>query len=264
MFGFIGAGNMGGAILRSAVERGALRAKEAHVYDIRLEHARAFERELGVCAHENCGEMIKQCDMVLLAVKPNTIKNILKTERAALKGKALISIAAGWQVDMLKSAAGEDVRILRVMPNTPLLAGEGMTVFSREHTLTKQEISFAENLFQTLGKMVWVEEYQMEAAIAVSGCSPAFAYLFIEAMADAGVSCGLSRAQSMEMAAQALLGSAKMVQDTKMHPGALKDMVCSPGGATIAGVRSLEAHGFRSAVMEAVIAANDRAAAMQS
>ena len=182
----------------------------------------------------------------------------------ALKGKALISIAAGWRVEMLKKAVGDGVRLLRAMPNTPLLVGDGMTAFSREHTLTESEAAFAEGLFRALGRQLWVEEYQMDAVTALSGSSPAFVYIFTEAMADAGVACGLSRVQAVEMAAQTLLGSAKMVLETGMHPGALKDMVCSPAGTTIAGVRALEAHNFRSVVMEAVIAANDRSAALNS
>ena len=264
MFGIIGAGNIGSAILRSAIQHGALRADEAHVFDIHTEHMQSLKKELGVTAHASCRELIAACDMILLAVKPNAVEKVLKTERESLKGKALISIAAGWRVEMLKKAVGENVRLLRAMPNTPLLVGEGMTAFSREHSLTEQEAAFAEGLFRALGRQLWVEEYQMDAVTALSGSSPAFVYIFTEAMADAGVACGLSRVQSVEMAAQTLLGSAKMVLESGMHPGALKDMVCSPSGTTIAGVRALEAHNFRSVVMEAVIAANDRSAALNS
>jgi len=264
MFGIIGAGNIGSAILRSAIQRGALRADEAHVFDVNSDHTQALKKELGVTAHPSGRALIACCDMVLLAVKPNVVEKVLKAEREALKGKALISIAAGWRVEMLKKVLGDGVRLLRAMPNTPLLVGEGMTVFSREHTLTEHEAVFAEGLFRALGRQAWVEEYQMDAVTALSGSSPAFAYIFTEAMADAGVACGLSRVQAVELAAQTLLGSAKMVLETGMHPGALKDMVCSPSGTTIAGVRALEAHNFRSVVMEAVIAANDRSAALNS
>ncbi len=264
MFGIIGAGNIGSAILRSAIQHGALRIDEAHVFDIHTEHMMALKKELDVTAHASSRELIEACDMILLAVKPNVVEKVLKAEREALKGKALISIAAGWRVEMLKKAVGDGVRLLRAMPNTPLLVGDGMTAFSREHTLTESEAAFAEGLFRALGRQLWVEEYQMDAVTALSGSSPAFVYIFTEAMADAGVACGLSRVQAVEMAAQTLLGSAKMVLETGMHPGALKDMVCSPAGTTIAGVRALEAHNFRSVVMEAVIAANDRSAALNS
>ena len=264
MFGIIGAGNIGSAILRSAIQHGALRSDEAHVYDVNPEHTQALKKELGITAHASSRDLIASCDMILLAVKPNVVEKVLKAEKAALQGKALISIAAGWRVEMLKKVVGESVRLLRAMPNTPLLVGEGMTVFSLDHTLTKDESAFAEGLFRALGRQLWVEEYQMDAVTALSGSSPAFAYIFTEAMADAGVACGLSRMQSVEMAAQTLLGSAKMVLETGMHPGALKDMVCSPAGTTIAGVRALEAHNFRSVVMEAVIAANDRSAALNN
>jgi pyrroline-5-carboxylate reductase len=264
MFGIIGAGNIGSAILRSAISRGALRADEAHVFDVHTEHMLALKKELGITAHASNRELVEACDMILLAVKPNVVEKVLKPEKDALKGKALISIAAGWRVEMLKKTVGDGVRLLRAMPNTPLLVGEGMTAFSREHTLTEKEASFAEGLFRALGRQLWVEEYQMDAVTALSGSSPAFAYIFTEAMADAGVACGLSRVQAVEMAAQTLLGSAKMVLETGMHPGALKDMVCSPSGTTIAGVRALESNKFRSVVMEAVIAANDRSAALNS
>jgi len=237
---------------------------EAHVFDIHTEHMTALGKSLGVKVHASARALIDACDMVLLAVKPNVVEKLLKAEREALKDKALISIAAGWRVEMLKRAVGDGVRLLRAMPNTPLLVGEGMTAFSRDHTLTESEAAFAEGLFRALGRQLWVEEYQMDAVTALSGSSPAFAYIFTEAMADAGVACGLSRVQAVEMAAQTLLGSAKMVLETGMHPGALKDMVCSPAGTTIAGVRALEAHNFRSVVMEAVIAANDRSAALNA
>jgi len=264
MFGVLGAGNMGSAILRAAIQHGALRADEAHVFDVQPEQMLKLKNELGVTTHAASRELINACDVVLLAVKPNAVENVLKAEREALKGKALISIAAGWRVEMLRKLVGDDVRLLRVMPNTPLLVGEGMTAFSREHTLTQAEAAFAEGLFRALGRQMWVEEYQMDAVTALSGSSPAFVYIFTEAMADAGVACGLSRAQAVEMAAQTLLGSTRMVLETGMHPAALKDMVCSPAGTTIAGVRALEAHNFRSAVMEAVIAANDRSTALNS
>ena len=264
MFGIIGAGNIGSAILRAAIQHGALRAEEAHVFDVQTEQSLKLKNELGVTAHATSRELINACDVVLLAVKPNVVEKVLKAEKEALKGKALISIAAGWRVERLKKLLGDDVRLLRAMPNTPLLVGEGMTVFSREHTLTETEAVFAEGLFRALGRQTWVDEYQMDAVTALSGSSPAFVYIFTEAMADAGVACGLSRVQAVEMAAQTLLGSAKMVLETGMHPGALKDMVCSPAGTTIAGVRALEAHNFRSVVMEAVIAANDRSAALNS
>jgi pyrroline-5-carboxylate reductase len=264
MFGIIGVGNMGGAILRSAIERGVLRREETQIFDMNAQQALALKEELGVAVRQSCDQLIAACDMVLLAVKPDAVASLLAAQRENLKGKALICVAAGWRAEMLREAAGDGVRLLRVMPNTPLLVGEGMSVFSRAHSFTDDEAAFAERLFRALGRQAWAEECQMDAVTALSGSSPAFAYIFAEAMADAGVACGLPRAQSVEMAAQALLGSAKMVLESGMHPGALKDMVCSPSGTTIAGVRALEAHGFRSAVIEAVVAARDRAIALGS
>ena len=145
------------------------------------------------------------------------------------------------------------------MPNTPALVGAGMTAFSRECTFTDEEKTRAEEYFSAVGRLVWVEEKQIDAVVGVSGSGPAYAYMFIEAMADGGVAAGLPRAQAQELAAQTLLGSAKMVLESGLHPGALKDMVCSPGGTTIAAVRSLENDGMRGAVINAVIEAAKKA-----
>lgn len=259
MLGFIGAGNMAGALLHGAVQRNVLPAKEIHIFDVDKRKMNALQNELGVQTHESCAEMIALCDIVLMAIKPNVVGKVLQENREVLKGKALISIAAGWSVDMLRRALSAQTRILRVMPNTPALVGEGMAALSKAHSLTEEEAAFAQRLFSALGRVVWVEEYQMEAVTGMSGSGPAYAYLFIEAMADGGVACGLPRAQAIEMAAQTLLGSARMVLESGQHPGALKDMVCSPGGTTITAVRTLESSGFRGAVLDAVIAACEKA-----
>ncbi len=249
MFGIIGVGNMGGAILRSAIERGVLRREETQIFDMNAQQALALKEELGVAVRQSCDQLIAACDMVLLAVKPDAVASLLAAQRENLKGKALICVAAGWRAEMLREAAGDGVRLLRVMPNTPLLVGEGMSVFSRAHSFTDDEAAFAERLFRALGRQAWAEECQMDAVTALSGSSPAFAYIFAEAMADAGVACGLPRAQSVEMAAQALLGSAKMVLKSGMHPGASRTWSvrpraqpspgCAPSKPTASGRRSL-------------------------
>lgn len=149
------------------------------------------------------------------------------------------------------------------MPNTPAMVGEGMSVLSKAHTLTQDEANLAVKIFSSLGRVVWLDERVMEAVTGVSGSGPAYAYMFIEALADGGVMKGLPRKVAQELAAQTLLGAAKMVLESEKHPGELKDMVCSPGGTTIAAVRALEKGGFRGTIMEAVIAAVDKAEAMK-
>jgi pyrroline-5-carboxylate reductase len=200
--------------------------------------------------------------VLILAVKPNILEKVVKEAGEALCGKAVISIAAGWTSKMLQDLMPA-CRILRVMPNTPALVGEGMTAMSKAHTLTAEESLLAERIFSSFGRAVWVEEYMMEAVIGVSGSGPAYAFMFIEAMADGGVLKGLPRKTAQEIAAQTLLGAAKMVLESGMHPAELKDMVCSPGGTTIEAVRRLEEKGMRSAVMEAVAASADKAESMK-
>lgn len=263
MIGFMGAGNMAGAIIRGAVKNGAVAAGEIVVYDVDERKALALKDELGVAAARTPHEMLDKTGMLLMAVKPNVAGQVYASLRDKLRKKAVLSICAGWSADMIRAAVPEDTRILRIMPNTPALVGAGMTAFSRDTSLTEDEKIFAQKLFSALGRLVWVEEYQMEAVIGLSGSGPAYAYLFIEALADGGVRNGLTRPQALEMAAQTLLGSAKMVLESGQHPGALKDAVCSPGGTTIAAVESLEKNAFRGAVMQAVSAACEKAMEMK-
>ena len=261
MVGFIGTGNMAIPIIEGAIRAGVLRADEI-VLDRNRSRAAELHERLGVSLCENMAAMLGACETLILAVKPNVVGKVLKEAGDLLNGKAIISIAAGWTTEMLKAAA-PGARVLRVMPNTPALVGEGMSAMSKAHTLTQEEANFAEKLFAAFGRAVWVEEYMMEAVIGVSGSGPAYAFMFIEAMADGGVLKGLPRKTAQELAAQTLLGAAKMVLETGMHPGELKDMVCSPGGTTIEAVHALEKNGFRNAVMDAVSAAVDKAEAMK-
>ena len=261
MIGFIGTGNMAVPIIEGALKAGVLKPEEI-LLDKHRSRAAALQEKLGVRLCEGLDELAALSDMLVLAVKPNVVGKVLKEVGEGLKGKAILSIAAGWTTEMLKVAAPE-ARVLRVMPNTPALVGEGMSAMSKAHTLTDTEAELAERIFASFGRAVWVEEYMMEAVIGVSGSGPAYAFMFIEAMADGGVLKGLPRKTAQELAAQTLLGAAKMVLESGMHPGELKDMVCSPGGTTIEAVRTLEDKGFRSAVTEAVAAAADKAETMK-
>jgi pyrroline-5-carboxylate reductase len=179
--------------------------------------------------------------------------------KKALKGKAMMSIVAGCTIERLKKAIdGGKPRILRLLPNTPALVFEGAFGLCKETDFTDEEKEFAVNLYESIGVVEWVKEYDIDAICGLSGGGPAYAAMFIEALADGGVKQGLTRPVAMKMAAQTVLGTAKLILETGMHPGALKDMVSSPAGTTIEGVEKLEEGGMRSAVMKAVVAATDR------
>lgn len=257
--GFIGAGNMAGAILKRIVLDGVWPRDAVYVHDIDDNRLRQLNEQYGVHAMNEASELIKASDVIVLCVKPNIVEGVLRENRRHFSGKAVVSIAAAWSVDKLRALLPEDARCLRVMPNTPALLGEGMTALSRAHTLTQDEARMMEKTFASVGRVLWVEESQMEAVTAVSGSGPAYAYQFIEAMADGGVALGLNRAEALEMAAQTFIGSARMVLETGMHPGELKDMVCSPGGTTIEALRSLEENGLTPALIKALLACADKA-----
>lgn len=259
--GFIGVGNMAGAILEGGLRSETLERDQVFFVEASDDRAKAVEEQYGVTRVKFSREMIKNVDIVILGVKPNQVADAL--EGLALSGKALISIVTGWEAAAIYDLV-PGARILRVMPNTPLLVGAGMSAFALKHTLLPDERRFAERLFGASGLVEWVEEYLMEAVTGVSGSGPAYGFIFIEALADAGVRAGLSRDTALRMAAQTLYGASKMVIETGKHPGALKDMVASPGGTTIEAIRSLESNSFRSAVMEASLAAYQRAVRMKN
>ena len=196
--------------------------------------------------------LVQAVDCVLLAVKPVYAADVIREVYDALDNKFVISIVAGWTYEMLKDALPDAARFVRVMPNTPLAVGEGMSLISSLCTCTDEEFDFAKSVFAAAGKVAVVEDHVYTPANGISGCGPAFVYAFIEAMADGGVRYGVPRALAYELAAQTLVGAAKMVLETGEHPGRLKDAVCSPGGTTIEGMYALEKGGMRAAVMDAV------------
>jgi pyrroline-5-carboxylate reductase len=252
---------MAGAIIKGAIAHKAVSPNHIDVYDIDSDKVRSLQETHGIHGAVTISALCERCDMLLLAVKPNVLPDILK-ELADIN-LPLISIAAGWSAENIKSFYGKHKRVLRVMPNTPLLVGEGMSVFETPTSLHEHELAFAKKLFGALGKVSYAQAKQMDAVTAVSGSGPAYAFLFLEALADGGVLCGLPRTQAIDLAAQTLLGAAKMVLDTGTHPGALKDAVCSPGGTTIEAVKVLERGGFRGAVIEAVEACAKKSAALE-
>ena len=249
--GFIGAGNMGSAILNGILKEGFLTADQIAVTDKMPASCAKFAAQ-GVCVMEDNKSLASACECVLLAIKPVYTAQVIEEIFEELKGKFVISIVAGWNYDMLDHALPKEARFVRVMPNTPLAVGEGMSLISERCRCTPEEFDFAQSVFASAGKVAKVEDHVFIAATSINGCGPAFVYQFIEALADGAVRYGVPRAMAYELAAQTLIGAAKMVQETGEHPGKLKDAVCSPGGTTIEGVYALENGGMRATVMDAL------------
>ena len=252
--GFIGAGNMGSAILRGLISAQYITTDDMAICDLNAHKLEELSDEFpGLTCTESDAELVEMCDMIVLAVKPQYMSETIEHIFDELSTKAVISIAAGWTVDQLTQALdGSGATLLRVMPNTPAMVGEGMTAICEDTTFDQDDFEFAKGIFDAIGRSVVLPEKLFDGVIAISGSSPAYVFMMIEAMADAAVSGGMPRVQAYQFAAQAVMGSAKMVLETGKHPGELKDMVCSPGGTTIEAVRTLEECGFRSAVIEAM------------
>ena len=249
--GFIGCGNMGQAILKGIVESGQVEKKQIYVYDV---SQKAMENmgEYGVNLAKDNQDLGNSCDLVFLAVKPQYMEDTLRSTGNSLDDKCVISIAAGLPAQKLASMISGKPRILRTMPNTPAMVLEGAFALCQDCNLTSEEKNIAEELFSALGIVEWVPEKQIDAVCGVSGSGPAYVAMFIEAMADAAVRDGLPRKTAYRLAAQTVMGTAKMVLDQDIHPGVLKDMVTSPAGTTIEGCYALENGGMRKAVMDAV------------
>lgn len=248
--GFIGAGNMASAIIKGAIDKSIISPDDIHVFDTDSNKCNILKSNSGIKIYESVNALCEGSDIILLAVKPNVMNSVLTEIKET--DKPVVSIAAGWSADMIKGVIGAEKKVLRLMPNTPLMAGEGMSVFETPSNFSDDHRDFIENVFSALGRIEHAPLKLMDAVTAVSGSGPAYVYMFIEALADGGVLCGLPRDKAMMLAAQTVLGAAKTVIETGLHPGALKDAVCSPGGTTIEAVKSLEADGFRGAVIIAV------------
>ena len=253
-YGFLGCGNMGGALVK-ALSRVT---KDITITD-RSGKAKELARELGI-RYGSAEEIAASCDRIFLAVKPHMMADLLTPLQEILQRRKplLITMAAGLTVARIEELAGGKLPVIRIMPNTPVAVGKGMTQYCRNELVDEETIaSFREDL-RFSGQLDELEERLIDAASALSGCGPAYMYLFIEALADGAVACGIPRAKALEYAAATMVGAGEMVLATGMHPGALKDAVCSPGGSTIAGVRALEQHGFRGAAMDCVAAAYEK------
>ena len=257
-YGFIGCGNMGGAVAR-AVCRG-VGPENVALANRTPAKAEALAEALGCRAATN-DVVAQDCDVIFLGVKPQMMADMLAGIAPILAKRSgrfvLVTMAAGLSMARVREMAGGAYPIIRIMPNTPVSLGAGMIQYCTSNVTAEEEAEFLK-LMAPAGRLDAVPESLIDAASCVSGCGPAWVYQFIEALADGGVACGLPRAKAQEYAAQMVLGSAKLVLESGQHPGALKDAVCSPGGSTIQGVRVLEEKGLRGAVMDAVIASYNK------
>lgn len=256
--GFIGCGNMGGALAAAGAKANCM---ELLLADKAEEKAAALAAKTGgkVCSNAEAAE---NADLIFLGVKPQMLAETLGEIKDVLKARksrfVLVTMAAGTSMEKICELAGGEYPVIRIMPNTPVSVGEGVILYTSAYGVTKEEEEAFLSSMAFAGRLLAAPERLIDAGSSVSGCGPAFADLFVEALADGGVACGLPRAMALELAAQMLLGSAKLILESGKHPGELKDEVCSPGGTTIQGVRALEEGGFRAAVMNAVIAAYEK------
>ncbi len=253
--GIIGTGNMGGAIIKGITA--AKLNTNIKIYDTDKEKVIPFISQTGVSAADTIDELITLSDILILAVKPD---NILKVS-SSLKNFSgvIISIAAGISINSIANTTGNDKKIVRAMPNTPVTTGCGMTVLSHSSNITADEIQYVRSIFSSIGEVLIMDEKHMNAVTAISGSGPAYIFTFIQAMADAGVKLGIPRAESLILAGQTILGSAKMFLDKKENPIMLRDKVTSPGGTTIAALHILEKAGFSGIIIDAIETAANRA-----
>lgn len=256
--GFIGMGNMARAIAGGFAAAGVVRPEDMFAFAPRQERLKDFCASIGMNPCRTVFELLDQVDTVIMAVKPYIVEGVLSEIRDALKGKALLSVVAGYTCEKYRPLVDESVRVQYIMPNTPCLVGEGMLLFEQENTLLPDELAHAVTLFRAVGEVEILPTHLMAPAMGISGCGPAFMAMVIEALGDAGVKYGLPRAVAYRLASQTLLGTGKMQLETAMHPGEIKDGVCSPAGTTIRGVEALEACGVRHAFMEAVRATMEK------
>lgn len=263
ILGFIGNGNMGRAMMGGIINAGLFKPENIIVSDINEKSLKEVKEEHGVKTTVDNKDVAKEADIIILSVKPNLYPLIISGIKDSVKEDVIIiTIAAGKCIEDTEKQFGRDIKVVRVMPNTPALVGEGMSALCPSKSVTEEELKLIVDMFESFGEAEIVDEYLMDAVTSVSGSSPAYVYIFIEAMADAAVLDGLPRDKAYKMAAQAVLGSAKMVLETGMHPGALKDMVSSPGGTTIEAVATLEEKGFRDAVISAMKACTKKSKEM--
>lgn len=257
--GFVGGGNMAEALIRGLLDTHLVPADLLAATDVRPERTAQLARQFAITAHADNARLVREADVVVLAVKPQVMAAVLAEIAPTVTARhLLISIAAGVSTAAIRAALGKDARIIRVMPNTPALVGQGAAAIARGKGIGPEDLATAEEIFGAVGRAVVLDEEQMDAVTGLSGSGPAYVAIVIESLADGGVRMGLDRATAMTLATQTVLGAARLLAETGMHPGALKDMVSSPGGTTIAGIAALEEGGIRTALIQAVERATQR------
>ncbi|MDU1203022.1 MAG: pyrroline-5-carboxylate reductase [Clostridiales bacterium] len=261
--GFIGAGNMAGAIIGGIIKSNLVESQNVIASAKTMTNLNKLKDEYNINVTLDAREVVKNSDIVFMAVKPNIFDGVLEGVKDLIGDeKIVVSIAAGKSISSMENIIGDDKKIIRTMPNTPALVNEGMSALCPNKNIEDEELKIVKGIFDSFGKSEVVGEYLIDSVIGVSGSSPAYVFMFIEAMADAAVVGGMPRKQAYNFAAQSVLGAAKMVLESGKHPGELKDMVCSPGGTTIEAVKVLENEGMRSSVINAVCACIEKSKEM--
>ncbi len=254
MLGFIGSGNMASAIIKGIVSSAFLKGEEIAVFNKSSEKALALKEKYGVNVFSSAKEIAENCDKIVLSVKPNVIAEVSALIKDTVKEKSplILSVAAGKTLENLSAMLGTDARIIRIMPNINAVVGEAVSALCKNEAASESDMEFAKKLCSSFGTAVQIPEKQFSIFTAIGGCSPAFVYMFIDSLSRAAVKNGMSKKTALEVSAQAVLGSAKMILESEEHPWELVDKVCSPGGTTIEGVLSLQKNGFEASVCEAV------------
>lgn len=263
--GLIGCGNMGKAILVGLLKSEHYSTDHIMVSEVSQEAVECITQQYGIQGTTSNVEVAQNSDIIILAVKPNIYSNVVQEikEYVTQQDKVLVTIAAGVSIAQMESWLKYPTKIIRTMPNTPLMVGAGMTVMCANEENTYEDVSEVKRIFESGGQVEMIHEKLMDAIPAISGSSPAYVFMFIEALADGAVMQGIPRKQAYTLAAQSVLGAAKMVLELEEHPGVLKDQVCSPAGTTIEAVHQLEKYGLRNAVIEAMKACTQKAIDMQ-
>jgi pyrroline-5-carboxylate reductase len=258
--GFVGAGNMGEAMIRGILAAKLVPPREVVVLDVRPGRGRELSKRFGVATARGMADLFRKCDTIVFAVKPQGVGEALRQVRAGDgKGKLFVTIAAGVPTQVFLSALGEGARVVRAMPNTPAQVGMGSTGLFFARGVSREQKEWARKIFSSFGEVAeFPREELLDVVTALSGSGPAYAFLFIEALADGAVRAGMGREEAVRLAAATVEGAARMVRESGKHPGELKDMVTSPGGTTAAGIAALEMGAFRGTVLSAVFAAWQR------
>jgi pyrroline-5-carboxylate reductase len=258
--GFVGTGNMGEALIKGLIHGHVCKPEQIICSDTRPERLKAVRETFGVKGISHNTEVVKQSDIIILAVKPQILKSVVDEIAKALDlSKLVISIAAGVPLEAIELCAKKELKLIRVMPNICVSVREGISAIAAGKHALKEDLLLAQTIFDSVGKSLFIAENLLDAVTGLSGSGPAYIFLIIDALADAGVKVGLSRDDALLLSSQTVLGAAKMLIETKEHPGKLKDMVTSPGGTAITGLHTLEEGGLRTTLMNAVEGATQRA-----